>query len=144
MLREQPLAFLCHDSRDKDDVARPIAMGLQRMLCPVWYDEFSLTVGANLRTAIESGIKDCHRCILILSPAFLSNSGWTKREFDSVFSREVLEGEGLVLPVWHGVSKEQVYEYSASLVNVVGLNLGDLGLDEVIRRLYRAIALTNA
>ncbi len=49
---ELPLAFICHDSRDKDDVARNIAVGLQRMLCPVWYDDFSLKVGDNLRTSI--------------------------------------------------------------------------------------------
>src|ERR1043165_7480259 len=36
-----PLAFISHDSRDKESIARPIALRLQRMLCPVWYDEFS-------------------------------------------------------------------------------------------------------
>src|SRR6185312_16007074 len=32
---ENPLAFISHDSRDKE-VARQIAFGLQRLLCPVW------------------------------------------------------------------------------------------------------------
>ena len=38
--RETPLAFISHDSRDKDAIARRIAVNLQKMLCPVWYDEF--------------------------------------------------------------------------------------------------------
>jgi hypothetical protein len=68
-----------------------------------------------------------------------SNRGWTKREFDSVFTREVLEEKQLVLPVWYGVGKQDVYEYSPGLLNVKGLDWEQLGEDEVCRRLYIAI-----
>jgi len=131
---EKPLAFISHDSRDKEEVARKIASRLQGLMCPVWYDEFSLSVGSNLRESIESGLKSCQRCILVLSPNFLSNKGWTKKEFDSIFTREVVEQKQLVLPVWHGVTTEMVYEYSPSLVNVVGLHW-EIGEDEVCNRL---------
>lgn len=39
---EKPLAFISHDSRDKDDIARPLAIALQKQMCPVWFDEFTL------------------------------------------------------------------------------------------------------
>ena len=136
---EMPLAFISHDSRDKDEVAKPIAINLQRMLCPVWYDEFSLKVGANLRESIEKGLKDCKKCVLILSPNFFSNKGWTKKEFDSIFTREILEESQLVLPVWFGVTKQQVYDYSPSLLNVKGLDWTKLGELEVSRLLHNAI-----
>src|SRR5262249_5863645 len=45
---EKPLAFISHDSRDKD-IARAIAIKLNKTLCPVWYDEFTLKVGDNPR-----------------------------------------------------------------------------------------------
>jgi len=67
IIREKPLAFISHDSRDKESIARPIALNLQRKICPVWYDEFSLPLGANLRESIERGLKECKRCVLILS-----------------------------------------------------------------------------
>ena len=70
---ETCLAFISHDSRDKESVAVPIAIDLQKHLCPVWYDEFSLTVGDNLRENIENGIKESKKCILILSKNFLNN-----------------------------------------------------------------------
>jgi TIR domain len=111
----RPLGFISYDSSDREDVARKIATNLQRMMCPVWYDEFSLRPGANLRDSIERGLKTCKKCILILSSNFFSNSGWTKKEFDSIFTREVLEQGQLVLPIWHGVTKEMVYNYSPSL-----------------------------
>jgi hypothetical protein len=138
---ENPFAFISHDSRDKAEVARKIAIGLQKLMCPVWYDEFSLTVGANLRDSIENGLKKSRKCILILSPTFFSNGGWswTKKEFDSMFTREILEGRQLVLPVWYGVTKQSVYDYSPSLLNVKGVDWSQLGEDEVCRQLCRAI-----
>lgn len=136
---EKPLAFICHDSRDKEVIAKKIAVALQKMLCPVWYDEFSLKVGANLRESIEKGLKECKKCILILSPNFFSNKGWTKKEFNSIFTREILEKQNLVLPVWYRVTKEQVYDYSPSLLNIKGISWEELGEDDVCRQLNREI-----
>jgi hypothetical protein len=135
---EKPLAFISHDSRDKDDIARPIAIGLSKLMCPVWFDEYSLKVGDNLRESIEKGIKECKNCILILSPNFLANNGWTKVEFNSIFTRELIEDTDVVLPVWHGIDKKELYEYSPSLVNKVGVKT-DVGTEEVIRKLYQSI-----
>lgn len=137
--QEKPLAFISHDSRDKEDIAKKIAIGLQRMLCPVWYDEFSLKIGDNLRESIEKGLKECKKCILVLSPNFLSNKGWTKTEFDSVFTRQILEDQKIVLPVWYKVTKHEVYAYSPSLLNVRGADWDNLGEEEVCRQIYNAI-----
>lgn len=136
---EAPFAFISHDSRDKQSIAKDIAVGLQKRLCPVWYDEFTLKVGDNLRESIEAGIKKCKKCVLIISPNFIDNSGWTKKEFESVFTREMIKKENVFLPVWFNVTKEQVYEYSPALANIVGLNFNDFGLDETCRKLYFAV-----
>ena len=88
---EKPLAFISHDSRDKLAIARPIAIGLSKLMCPVWFDEFSLRVGDRLRESIERGLKETRKCILVLTPNFVGNSGWTKAEFNSIFTRELLE-----------------------------------------------------
>lgn len=91
-----------------------------------------------MRESIERGLKEARKCVLILSPNFFSNNGWTKTEFNSIFTREVLEQKSVVLPVWYGVTPEEVYEYSPSLADRVGVKW-DLGPDEVIRQLYQAI-----
>jgi TIR domain len=134
---ETPIAFISHDSRDKA-VAHKIALGLQRLLCPVWYDEFSLKVGDNLRESIEKGLKSCRKCVVILSQSFFSNSGWTRTEFDAIFTREIMDRQNLVLPVWLGVTKNDVYEYCPNLVNVMGLNW-ELGEEEVCRKLGEVV-----
>jgi len=55
-MEEKVFAFISHDSEDKD-IARCIAINLRKRICPVWYDEFSLKVGDNLRVSIEKGLK---------------------------------------------------------------------------------------
>lgn len=136
---EQPLAFISHDSKDKQEVAKKIAINLQSMLCPVWYDEFSLNVGDNLRDSIEKGLKECKKCILILSPNFLENGGWGKTEFDSIFTRQIIEEQHLVLPVWYNVTKKDVYNYYPSLLNIKGIDWQTLGEKEVCRQIYNAV-----
>jgi hypothetical protein len=135
---ETPLAFVCHDSRDKDQIARPIATGLSKLRCPIWYDEFSLKVGDRLRESIEKGLKECRKCILIVSQSFLSNSGWTHAEFNSIFTREILDKDDLILPVWHGVSPREVFEYSPSLADRVALDWSR-GEEDVVRRLHHVL-----
>jgi hypothetical protein len=91
---EKPLAFISHESRDKDPFVRELANKLANMLCPVWYDEFKLQPGDSLRESIERGLETCPKCVVVLSKNFFSNPGWTKREFDTVYTREILEGNG--------------------------------------------------
>ncbi|MCY4400712.1 MAG: toll/interleukin-1 receptor domain-containing protein [Gemmatimonadetes bacterium] len=137
---ERPQAFICHDSRDKESVAQPLALELQKMMCPVWFDEFSLRVGDSLRARIEKGLRECPKCVLIITPRFLSNEGWTKREFDSIYTRELVEEKRVILPVWYGVSVGEAYEYSPILADRVAVNW-ELGKEEVARKLLQAMGM---
>lgn len=139
----KPLAFISHDSRDKEVIAKPLAIGLSKLLCPVWYDEFSLKVGDSLRESIEKGLKEARKCIVIITPHFLANEGWTKAEFNSIFTREIIETQKVILPIWSGVSKKEVYEYSPSLADRVAANW-DRGEEEVVRQIYVALQESRA
>lgn len=137
-MSQKPMAFISHDSKDKDEVARKVAAKLTSMGCPVWYDEYSLKVGDSLRESIEKGIKECKHCIIILSKNFISNSGWTKAEFESLFARQIYEKKNVVLPIWIDVEESDVYEYCPSLLNILALNWKD-GEEEVCRKLFAKI-----
>ncbi|MDQ7827021.1 MAG: toll/interleukin-1 receptor domain-containing protein [Candidatus Eremiobacteraeota bacterium] len=137
---ETPRAFISHDSRDKEAIARPLALKLSSLLCPVWYDEFSLIAGARLRESIEKGIRECRKCIVILSPNFLRNERWSKVEFNSAFTREIVECQDVILPIWSGITVKDVYDYCPSLADRLALNWED-GVDNVAGKLYRVLTL---
>jgi hypothetical protein len=134
----RPYAFICHDSRDKESVAKPLAARLKSDVGTVWYDEYSLTVGDSLREGIEKGLKQSDRCIMILSKAFLQNEGWVRREFDSIYTREIVEKQRVMLPIWVDVTARDLYEYSPILADRVGTRW-DTGIDEVVSNLARAL-----
>jgi len=112
---------------------------LEERNCPVWYAEFSLRVGDSLRESIERGLKETRKCILILTPNFLKNEGWTKREFNSVFTRELLEKSNVILPVWHEVTQQQVYDYSPSLADKYALYWSAEDKEDIADKLQRAV-----
>jgi hypothetical protein len=142
---EQAKAFISHDSKDKDFIAKKIAKGLSSRLCPVWYDEYSLKIGDSLRESIERGIKEAHKCVLIVTPNYLNNLGWGKTEFNSIFTRELIKKEKVVLPIWFGVTVEEVYEYCPSLADTFALtwpsneNKTEIEYDQEVEQLISQI-----
>lgn len=123
MVLSKPLAFISHDSKDKDTLVRDLAKEMISLNCPVWYDEYTLEIGDNLREKIETGIKEAKYCIIILSENYVSNKRWAKSEFDSIFIKEIHEKEkGIILPIWHNINEKSIYEFSPSLLNIIGSN----------------------
>lgn len=136
---EKPTLFISHDSRDKEAIAKPLTNHLQKTYrYKVWLDAYTLQVGDSLRSSIERGLKECKVCVVILTPAFLANTGWTKKEFDSVFTREIVERDEVIFPVWSGITPREVYEYSPSLADRVGANWDD-GIVKVAQQIHSAL-----
>ena len=109
--------FICHASEDKDDVVRPLAAALKGAGLQVWYDEYELGIGSSLRRKIDEGIARSRFGVVVLSEAFFGK-GWSEYELDGLVTRAVT-GDQIILPVWHGVTKEQVIAYSPSLADKV-------------------------
>lgn len=134
---EVPRAFISHDSRDKPYVSE-LANRLRSNLCPVWYDEYSLNPGDSLVESISAGITKSKKCVVVLSPNFLSNPGWGKTEFNAAMNKHISAGGGVIIPIWHDVTKAQVAEYSSLIVDLVAIETHS-GPDEVFNRLYRVL-----
>lgn len=137
------LAFISYDSRDKEELVDDLALAMMKRMCPVWYDKYSLSVGDPLRESIERGMQETGRWIVVISPNFISNTGWGKEEFDAIFQLN-LGGGNMILPIWHNVTKEDVLEYSPMLVNRKALLSPELGSDELSRRLTQIIKRDEA
>lgn len=128
--------FICHASEDKDDFVRPLAEELIKQSLKIWYDEFALTVGDNLRRSIDKGLAHSRYGIVVLSPNFFVKE-WSHWELDGLVSREI-EGEKVILPIWHNIIKKDIMRYSPSLANLVAVS-SSKGLDHVVKALLRAI-----
>jgi hypothetical protein len=121
--------FISHATEDKDEVVRPLAHALRERSVNVWYDEFELRVGDSLRRKIDAGIARSRFGLVILSPAFFAK-GWAQYELDGLVTM-ALSAKQVLLPVWHGVSKDEVIRHSASLADKVALRTADYSVTEI-------------
>lgn len=134
---QKPVAFISHANEDKKDVAKPLAEELERRGVPVWFDDFSLRVGDSLSESIDRGLKDSEFCVLVISPAFIANRGWAKREFASIQQRALSE-PGIILPVWHNVDIRDVEELALWLADIKAAKTAD-GIEPVATHLVRSM-----
>jgi hypothetical protein len=128
--------FISHASEDKDAFARPLAQALKARGLRVWYDEFSLTVGDSLRESIDQGLARSEFGVVILSKHFFEKH-WPTQELNGLATREI-NGKKVILPVWHGVSFEEVRQYSPMLADRVAVTT-EKGVDHVVEQLLAAI-----
>ena len=128
--RKKPDVFICHDARDKEVFVRLLYNALTKRLIKVWYDEFSLKIGDSLVNMIDEGLKSCKYGIVIISKNFLNRKKWTNREWRSLVTREIDEEKNIILPIWLGVSKDEVAKYSLDLADKYALNASE-GIDVI-------------
>lgn len=107
--------FIAHASEDKDDVARPLAVALQSSGLTVWYDEFELRIGDSLRRKIDRGLANSRFGVVVLSRDFF-RKGWPNYELDGLVTKG-LDGDQVLLPIWHQITKAELLEYSPSIAD---------------------------
>ena len=107
--------FISHASEDKSYV-EPLVEALKAAGIDVWYDRLTLEWGDDLRNKIDHGLANCRYGIVVFSKAFLAGKKWTDHEFNGLFALE-RNGRKLILPIWHGITTEELLEYSPAFAS---------------------------
>lgn len=129
--------FISHASEDKDEVVRPLAHALKQGGLKVWYDEFELKIGDSLRRKIDSGLAKSRFGIVVFSKVFLSK-GWTNYELDGLVTKTV-NGDQILLPIWHNVTKKEIIDYSPSLADKLARNTSNHTVEEIAEEIINLI-----
>ncbi len=131
--------FISHASEDKDGFVRALAVALRNLGVSVWYDEFSLSVGDSLSESIDKGLAGAQYGIVVISKAFMGKP-WPKRELRGLVAKAVDAGNRkIILPIWHGVRREDVLAFSPPLADVVALNTQMLDAGQMSLRLLEEV-----
>lgn len=129
--------FISHASEDKDDIVRPLAAALVAENLAVWFDEFELRIGDSLRRKIDQGLAKSRVGLVILSRSFI-NKGWTNYELDGIVTRSI-DGQQILLPIWHNISKQEVIDYSPSLADKVARSTATHTVEEIAGEIAKLI-----
>lgn len=133
--------FISHASEDKDEIVRPLASALAARGLSVWYDEFELRIGDSLRRKIDTGIARSRFGIVVLSPDFFAKS-WPQYELDGLVTMSVSGRQGL-LPLWHGVTRDDVIAQSPSLADKVAIRTADSTIDDISDEIASVVGVVN-
>lgn len=106
----------------------------------VWYDKSEVVVGDKIVVAIENGLKTAKYVIVVLSPSYF-NKKWTKEELFAALNLETV-AQKKILPIWHGVTIEQMKEFSPILSSRLGLR-SDMGIEKLVLELLLVIRGKN-
>ena len=112
--------FISHSSQDKDKVARPLAHALEDRGLQVWLDEEQLQIGDSIRRGIDAALRESRFSVVVLSPAYL-DSEWGQKELDAFFTKEKNNAKS-ILPIYHGISAEEVEKYWPMLADKISLS----------------------
>jgi hypothetical protein len=129
--------FVSHASEDKDDFVRTFVSFLKDKEVAVWYDEFELEIGDSLRRSIDNGLKNSKYGIVILSEAFFKKE-WPQRELDGLFAKEI-DGEKVILPIWHKISKNEVLQFSPIIADLLAINTTMFTIEEIAEQIARRV-----
>jgi len=129
--------FVSHASEDKPTVARPLRDALVHRGFSVWLDEQELTLGDALGQKIDEGLARSRFGVVILSEHFFAKR-WPRRELDGLVARETLDGQKVILPVWHGITSQEVTAKSPTLAARLAVDTA-CGIDHVAEEVRRAL-----
>jgi TIR domain len=128
--------FISHASEDKEEIAHSLAVALRDRGLAVWYDAFTLKLGDSLRESIDRGLAESRFGVVILSKHFFAKH-WTKQELNGLTAIEV-RGTKVILPIWHGVTYEDVVNHSPMLADKKAIRT-DEGLDRVVAAILEVV-----
>lgn len=129
--------FISHASEDKKDVVTPLAKALRAGGLSVWYEDFELKIGDSLRRNIDRGIASSRFGIVVLSKAFFGK-GWPNYELDGLVTKSV-DGDQVLLPIWHNITKDEVVSYSPSLADKLARNTTMQTVEEIAEEIVEVV-----
>ena len=129
--------FISHASEDKADFVKSLADELINQGVSVWYDEYALRIGDSLRKSIDKGLSQSRFGLIILSKSFFEKN-WTQYELNGLVAKE-MEGEKVILPIWHNISKDEILKLSPSLVDKFALNSATNTVQEIAEKVADAV-----
>lgn len=132
--------FISHATEDKDEVARPLAEALQSRGVSIWFDELSIGWGQPIHRAIEQGIANARFGLVIISAKFMEKQ-WTQAELDGLYGRQMgqPDGSGIILPVWHRVTADEVQSKLPMIASLKALNTGVSSIEDIADEVARLV-----
>jgi TIR domain len=107
-------AFLSYARIDGSEVGGALREELESLDVSTWFDEVAIVPGKCQARQMDQGLQRARAGVAVLTPAYLAGRFWTERELGALLHKDTL------IPVLHGVTFDEVREYSGILPDLAG------------------------
>ncbi|WP_172827821.1 toll/interleukin-1 receptor domain-containing protein [Mycobacterium colombiense] len=125
--------FLSYARIDGSEIGRELRSQLDALGVRVWFDEVAIQPGKSQARQMDQGLAKAHCGIALLTPAYIAGRFWTERELGALLSKNTL------IPVLHGVTFDEVKEYSGILPDLAGFETARHSVAEIADKIADAV-----
>ncbi|UOE43171.1 toll/interleukin-1 receptor domain-containing protein [Agromyces larvae] len=130
--------FLCHAWPDRQTDAKNLYDLLVDEDVSVWFSEVSLTLGTDMRGAIDKGLVSSRIGIVLVTPAMLDRLRTDRSVAGSELS--ALLRRNLLVPVLHDVTFEELDQVSPLLASRGGLSTSEDSMADIAAKIAELVA----
>lgn len=127
--------FLSYARIDGAETAGALRRELDSLHVSVWFDEIAITPGKSQALQMDKGLQKARAGVVLLTPAYLVGRFWTERELGALLHKETL------IPVLHGVTFDEVAEYSGILPDLAGFETSRDSVDVIAAKIAAAVVV---
>jgi hypothetical protein len=125
--------FLSYARIDGASAGGELRRHLEALGVRVWFDEIAITPGKSQALQMDKGLQKARAGVVLLTPAYLVGRFWTERELGALLHKEML------IPVLHGVTFDQVAEYSGILPDLAGFETSRDTVEVIAEKIAAAV-----
>ncbi|HYI98440.1 MAG TPA: toll/interleukin-1 receptor domain-containing protein [Thermoleophilaceae bacterium] len=125
--------FLSYARIDGAETGDELRRHLESLGVSVWFDEIAVEPGKSQALQMDKGLQKAQVGIVLLTPAYLVGRFWTERELGALLHKETL------IPVLHGVTFDQVAEYSGILPDLAGFETSRDPVEIIAQKIAAAV-----
>jgi TIR domain len=126
-------AFLSYARIDGSEVGGALREALESLGVSVWFDEVAIVPGKSQARQMDRGLQRARAGIAVLTPAYLAGRFWTERELGALLHKDTL------IPVLHGVTFDEVREYSGILPDLAGFETSRDAVAVIAQKIAAAV-----
>ena len=122
--------FLSHASKDKAAIVEELNTSLEKLGVKIFYDKKSLEWGDKWKDRILDGVHKAEFAIIVISENFFDRE-WTEKELYKFLNRQNRNGQKLILPILHNVSRKDLGEKYPSVADIQAIDSKDYTCDQI-------------
>jgi len=109
--------FISHASADKAVFVDKLANELSSLDLDVFYDDFSILWGDNIKSKIDDALNKCKKAIIVISENYFGRE-WTEYEINMLLIRQRNTIQPFIYPVLLNITKKELVTHYPELSSV--------------------------